>query len=269
MMGVAQHPRRQRRAAATPRPVTASYDVTTVKGVPLRIDVRENIEDRINPGWVVHLLTADRPEGPAGYLKVSYIPREQAEALYPDPFAWQSRDQLGLEDTLGVPDDLWTREQIIFALRASQRHFSASEVDDLADHELLAHWKQRRAQYNEENRHVYEAPMGLDFHVDKPLVDYISVYREGDSPHDISGRVSDDAPRVTVGSRGTGAGTALYETAALWIAERGMQLHASGLQSDEAQAAWARFRKRGVVIEKPCVDRVRQVLDIDAIRAGR
>ena len=60
------------------------------------------------------------------------------------------------------------------------------------------------------------------FYKGKPLVDYI--------------RVKPDFQRKRIG-------TALYEKAARWLAKKGLKLYASGLQSQEAQAAWDRMRR--------------------------
>lgn len=72
-------------------------------------------------------------------------------------------------------------------------------------------------------RYEHQFEKFKEFHYDKPLVDYIRVYE----PH-----------------RRKRIGAALYEKAARWLAEtKGLKLYASGIQSNEAKAAWQWLQK--------------------------
>ena len=62
----------------------------------------------------------------------------------------------------------------------------------------------------------------------------------------------------------------MYETAALWMHERGLKFYASSLQSEEAEFAWRRFAERGLVVvdEKKTThySEPRQRMFLDAVK---
>jgi hypothetical protein len=103
---------------------------------------------------------------------------------------------------------------------------------------------EKEKEYLEKVKNKYQSRMEnfKNFHVDKPIVDYI--------------RVFDNHRRQRIA-------IALYEYGAKWMAKKGMKLYASGIQSDEAQAAWEWLKKnRGANIgrEKSSYDKIRTFL---------
>ncbi len=83
--------------------------------------------------------------------------------------------------------------------------------------------------------------------IDQPCVSYILVFRGLDEFGFQEGPTEIDWRRL-------GIGTALYQAAALWMAERGLTLRASTTQSGAAKAAWKRMAESG---EFPIVRNVR------------
>lgn len=104
-------------------------------------------------------------------------------------------------------------------------HYPTSEEQDyltnLPDDQVLPTF----ARFEQMARKKYgrQFKQFLHYYVDKPIVDYIRVEPE---------------------YRRQGIGTALYRAAQKWLHDRGMKLYASGLQSDEAKAAWKNMRKQ-------------------------
>ncbi len=81
-----------------------------------------------------------------------------------------------------------------------------------------------------------------NYHVNKPLVDYINVYES---------------------HRRQGIGTKLYYEAAKWCQQNNMELHASGIQSGLAKSAW---KKMETMHDRKVVKRGdRRVLLVDII----
>ena len=99
------------------------------------------------------------------------------------------------------------------------------------------------------------------------MVDYIYVYDERETrPYQGGARV-ERGQALGRDCQRQGIGTVLYETGALWMHERGLRLHASGLQSDEAIGAWSALRGRGLVRPVKGATRTRQVFDVEPLLA--
>lgn len=178
---------------------------------------RRDIEFRIKPfdtdraprePWIMHRLDAYVDGEHAGYLKITYVPRDVFERVLPTVWHYLSIVSGHVMD----PDDLDDVWRSMALKHAWHRHSERPEpaVRD-AD---LANWAERYIPRFEE----FEA-----FHVDKPLVDYIHVEPE---------------------FRRQGIATALYKKGARWLAKRfRLPLYASGLQQPGAEKAWEKMRK--------------------------
>lgn len=186
----------------------------TKSGDEITFKVKENSE-QINRGWVVHKITAFVNGEEAGFIKVSYIPSENMEKVFPT--LW---DYLGGLRGYYEYKDLHSKslhDQITSLLRYS---YDRHPLDDMTDDQL----EELRDEllHNAHRKFGREFEAFKDFHQDKPLVDFIEVH--------------EDKKRQRVG-------TGLYIAAAQWLAKKGMKLYASGLQSNDAAAAWAFLRK--------------------------
>lgn len=254
------------------QPIEGTYvgsrQFVTRDGVAGRADLFAQIPDLINDGWVVDLVEAHTERGPAGYLKISYIPKENADVLYPDAFTWSWRQGgrsigLRLERT---PEDQWTAEDkrdliARFQWEAdakARRKVGDYDPQTATDEQTDEAWVHVREGLNRRHEESYRAFLG--FHVDRPLVDYINVYGDWqENPYVRGARRSGVAHE---NQRQQGIGTAMYETGALWMWSRKMRLHASGIQTGEAQASWASLKRRGLVTRaKGFADKPRHVLD--------
>lgn len=233
--------------SSAPRMV-GQRSMVTAKGVPVRLDLYERVPDGISDGWVVDMVEAHSPNGPAGYLKISYIPCENAERLYPDAFHYVARRKgIGsFQWLVDTPEEQWDRKQLVSALQAASRAWPTPKYEEENLDQLRQLWREQRVLLCK--KHELEYQEFLAFHVDRPLVDFIRVYREGERSGWVGGQKAD---LEAAEHGGLGVGTSMYETAALWMAQRGMHLHASGIQSGSAEKAWDRFRERGVVIPAP------------------
>jgi GNAT superfamily N-acetyltransferase len=257
----------------SPAQFDGSVQVVTRKGLPLRVDRWRNIPDGINEGWVVDILEAHGPGGPAGYLKLAFIPRENLGRFYPSPVEWHLRRGGGNfpEELLAKPAQEWAREETLLALsRTDEWHESTRETSErravTSDGDLREEWLERRRRIRLKHAKAYKE--FRDFHVDRPVVDFSRVYADGEySIYNGGVREKVDPDDVT-DYRRQGVASAMYEAAAFWLAERGLELHGSGLQSDDAGALWKSFEQRGVIRQIPGPTKPRLVLDPELLAAN-
>lgn len=148
----------------------------------------------------------------AGYLRISYIPRENWERLITSPWRYAQRWEGRF---LGVDVDDLDALYEYFRLW----HTSRPPVEE------TTHEQRLRVVEQQVNLEKMELDMASDyaFHVDKPLVDYINVFKSWQR---------------------RGIALALYDFGAWWLAnEKGLRLYASGIQSDRAKAVWDRMEQ--------------------------
>lgn len=166
------------------------------------------------PGWpwIVHRISAMMDGREVGHLKIGYIPQKKWDALFPT--AWHAMKTLrGWAINLDAPD-LW--KEI-----SRYKGYYAADPSPQEKKKLLAKWEKET---KESLKDIVE------FHVDKPLVDYILVGNRD--------------PELEKDLQKQGIGTMLYQYGAKKMAQRGLALWASGLQSDEAKASWASMERR-------------------------
>lgn len=201
----------------------------TKLGQPIDINVIEDEEGDDNRGWIVHRFNAYIDGEPAGYLKVSYIPRERFEKYYKNFVDYTSRIE-GRGYSSGFQkqtfDDLSLIDQVKALARIDRAWPSYDDQHDLksmSNEELMNAKKELINLIKDEYPEVIRNYKDFEnFHVDKPLVDYINV-----EPQFRRQRIA----------------AALYEYAAKWLVKRGMKLYASGIQTDAAKAAWEWLKK--------------------------
>lgn len=221
----------------------------TKEGTEITLRHTEDAE-KIQSPWVVHKIDAYIGDEHAGYIKVSYVPREYLKKFIPNIFSYLTKIK-------GV--NLLPRE-------ISHIHYSKLSHEQLVDsfemvyyyanHERYPTWDPKEKKYiykgkfvneysKEELIEVYKEFEKVlikqygkqfqdfkQFHVDKPLVDYVRVNEPEEDPKRF---------------RRKRIGEALYLAATEWMNSKGMKLYASGLQSDPAKATWEYFGRTHVV----------------------
>lgn len=230
----------------------------TGKTVEFRIEKDSDIA--VKPAWRVDKITALVEGEEAGYIKLSWIPEEKFRKQYPSIFNWLSEERgihflkegenwqdASPERKVDILNSILNR----LRLKISNRSKVGQEINDLREKYNKGWYTDLPKDIPEETsarllkaleratlkdkRWGPEFQKFKDFFIDKPIVDYIRVYDQKDPKG--PGR---DYRRM-------GIGRLLYRRAGEYLKDMGLKLHASGLQSDEAKAAWADLERRGLV----------------------
>ena len=189
-----------------------AYIYKTKDGRKLRFDVLENHIPPDRKGFVVHEIVALIDDKMMGYINLSYIPHEEWERVYPT--AWHF-SQILLPDgrLLGLSDDemkdaevLWYNLVGKYMSNGAQKKISAEQRKKDLDGELKEYERIKKQLYN--------------FYVDKPIVDFVRSMEQRNH-----------------------VGLNLYKYAARWLAEKGMALYASDIESESAKKLWAKLEK--------------------------
>lgn len=218
----------------------------TRNGRPIEFGFQENDpedERGVNKGYVVRRVDAYVDGIHAGYLKISYVPSKRVPECYPSVWHWLEAIK-GWSLQLDDLSDTWAKchnyaQRLPASLRGSgisvgslSAHIPDAEImrEDLAvleDTWIYGLWQSPREAFR----------TFINQSVDYAFVDYIRVF---------DGKSWCDAP-AKINWQRQGIGTALYIEGARWLAHKfGLPMHASGLQSESAQAAWDSMRARGV-----------------------
>ena len=190
--------------------------------------------------WRVDEVRAHLDSGEqAGYCRISYVPSDRIEGWDNDIYAFLAHRGgalgiHGIKDPSRASHQTWSA--LAFAVqcelhgwpKANASAWHEKPLDEIRD-------------FLEAARPGLEKKVGpkraefIDFHVDKPLVDYI---------------------QVVEGLQGKRIGRTLYQEAARWMGERGLSLHASGIQTESARRCWESMAREGLV-EPTGVNRIR------------
>lgn len=216
--------------------------------------------ERENRGWRTDRIEASVEGEPAGYLKLSYIPGQEWERRYPTAFEYATSGLTGGYHKIKAlrrkePDDAqWSRDDLVKAIENATgwTPYSMSErLEPLSDSEVYEQWRQKRQEIAAKHQTAYDDAKA--FHVDSPVISYINVYSADDKDRYVGGN-EQGRPVIGHGDDGwpiygpnmqrQGIGTVLYEAGALWMHERGLTMHASGIQTTPARAAWARLAQK-------------------------
>lgn len=245
------------------------YNYKTKSGNPIEFKIHEDIEGDNNRGFIVDQIDAWVDGKHAGYLKLSWIPQDRFDAWYPTIFHFISN----IQGTSLIPYD---------NPKAAISKLSDKELDRIIEYSLsrtpLKFGKGKRAIADQNfinnlldnasswsatikpdttksdkvtaisiiEKLLLKSKIGQEFanfydrHVDKPKVDYIKVFNGNDINRNKKDENTENWSRQRIG-------TALYIKGAKYLKNKGLKLHASGLQSDEAQAAWVNLEKMGIV----------------------
>lgn len=245
-----------------------NYEFKTKDGDQIKFLITPDSEGDKNRGFQVDRIDAFVDSHHAGYIKLSYIPEERFREWYPSVFHWmkhingQSVLPYGIEKT---PLDELSREDLKSAveyINTSIRPKFGKNKRDRAEYQFIeslfhtSGWSRSikpdvlasdlHKALKIYEKHILAGEGGArfkkfyDYHVDKPFVDYINVF----TGSDFNKNKLDDGNRDWRRQR---IATALYIKAAKYLKDKGLKLHASGLQSDEAKAAWAHLEKMGIV----------------------
>lgn len=228
--------------------------------------------------WQVDMLEAYIDDVPVGYLRTTYVTKERWDELYPTPLHWAARgidsrhDHTDLLQELLVPQDQWTLSTYKSAIFHSypRQHRSAEITDPIAELDLPAAkkaWTARKRFVAPQYKKAYESDRAQ--RCDKPSVEYIDVYSTDDT-HRYQGGVTGlyDPPADWPAMRRKGIAIVMYQAAALWMAERGLNLHpdAPARQEVAAKMAWLKMDELFEIDEEILTDsagntRVRMFLD--------
>ena len=231
---------------------------TSSKGVQARLELYHGIDDGISRGWVVDLVEIHTDDGPAGYLKISFIPEANRKKYFANAFQWAvnhtNRYGFSLGELLEKSEQEWKRTDYWKALKDTdgwmpygQEGEIKAAREDMDTEELAYEWTNRRQQLTDKHQREYD--QFCEFHVDRPHVDFIRVY-DYDENRVYDGGQRKDVKPATKTFRGQGLSTLMYETGALWTQAQGLEFYASGLQSHEAAAAWGRLEDKGLVLSQ-------------------
>jgi hypothetical protein len=183
--------------------------------------------EKENRGWVVDKVIASLVGEKVGYLKITYIPKKNFEKFYPTIIEYL--DFSGW--CVGKKED-----GLIEYVKNILRHADVDYLNKI-------YYDQNKSKYNEQwaremlfslkqelsKKYKKEFDAFKNQWVDKPLIDYIDVEKK---------------------YIGTGIGYGLYIAGAKWMAERGLVLYASSVQSGEAERAWERMKRSGIPVKK-------------------
>ena len=227
-----------------------------------------NFEPDENRGWVVHALLAEVDGDPAGYLKISYIPTDNFKREYPDVFHYVAK----MKGWVTLKNAL-KNNNLDERIRGLDHYgqYYATDLNDASLEDRLEMVKTLEKQVKSKFQKDY---LGFkEYHVDKPLIDFIRVYDDLDNSVFVDANERIDR-KGRINYKRQGVASALYKEAALWLKELNLQLHASTLQQPEAKAAWEKMKSLGLVSEIPPktkikpYNRIRQVLNTDAFSSS-
>lgn len=224
------------------------FEAKTKDGQEIIFELWPDVEGDLNRGWIVDQIVALVDDNPIGYIKISYIPKERFEKWYPNIFAWlenfKGHHFYNFTDHMKEnPIEKWDEDETKEFLKKLTDYWGGNRYFITKfDYEKGNIIKQLLKAIKNDKRFKQYMKNFIDFknyHVDKPLVDYISVENEW---------------------KRKGIGTELYKEAAKYLASKELKLHASNIQSDEAVHVWKKFQDQGLVDLVPDVSYGKKVL---------
>lgn len=149
----------------------AINEYQTKNGKPITFEVQAFSETIDRRGWIVHKITALVDGKKAGYIKVSYIPRERWNNIYKNN-VWKFRYiAMGNFD---VPDNLIEKnDDTAIAIDHAKRYHAFIEETEEDILKRGSWWMER-----EKKRAMREMKLYELYFVDKPVVDFIGTEEE-------------------------------------------------------------------------------------------
>lgn len=198
-----------------------SYVTKAGQQITFKVYEKDPKDKAVNTGWILHRIEASVDGLPAGYLKISYIPKALWDKYFPTVWDWKAEfGGWGRYHGEGEKPNLSLLDTYLMVTR----YTSMDRFNDY-DYRKIIPTEQEMTQFLKrmEKQYLPAYKEAQAFHVDKPMVDYI--------------HVEDDFRRQ-------GIATALYKFGARWLAKtKGLPLYASGLQQPEAAAAWTNMKR--------------------------
>lgn len=205
---------------SSPRRVVARYLSRSGAEITFREQEETSAHDA-ERGWVLYRVIVSVDGVDAGYMKISYIPRENWDRLYPTlahfvntKVYWGQFDPSKISSIMEMVDKFGWLEL------ANQKFHKSDKSPDIQalDRKALQRYA-RKLQWALEKKFAKEYEDFKTFHLDKPLVDYA---------------------HLEPNFRGKKIGASLYNYCAKWLADtNGLALWASGLQTPEAKRLWS------------------------------
>ena len=233
------------------------YNYQTKNQKPIEFKITEDFEGDNNRGWRVDRIDAFVDGNHAGYIKLSWIPQERFDKWYSTIFHFISY----ISGRSLIPHTRFEYKGLAELSESELYNIVKNSLDLVRFNSNKKDEKNRDFITNlsaESNRtdlikglkilenKLLKTPKGKKFkefyqyHVDKPIVDYIQAFKGDDVNKNKLDQNTENFQRQ-------GVGTALYIKAAKYLKSLGLQLHASNLQSPEAQSAWTKLEKMGIV----------------------
>ena len=229
-------------------------EYSTKGGDEITTKRHEDVEGDNNRGWRVDKIAAYVDGDYAGYIKISYIPKERFIKYYPTVLNYMSQiggsggvlprgknnwhyRELSDEELKNTVQNLSGQTKYHSIWNSGGKEGMPSSRDELIYiiNDIIKN--ERKGQEAQENFKKF-----AKYWIDKPIVDFIKVFKKDESRFDRStgDRTIKNSSRDYQRQR---IGTALYLEAGEWLRERGLKLYASGTQTKEAQAAWNNLEK--------------------------
>lgn len=198
----------------------------------------------VNKGYVVRRVNAYVEGVHAGYLKISYVPKERVPECYPTPWHWLTALKGWCFDASNLRD-CWVRahhhaQKVPVSLRGqgiASNALASVEADEAAmqaDLDALAD----SYIYSLDGTPKEALAAFIKRSVDYAFVDHIRVFKGKTA-------FGQEGP-TEINWRRQGIATAMYNEGARWMAETyGLALHGSSLQSEEADGVWLAMMKAG------------------------
>lgn len=210
----------------------------TKSGRPIRFTFTWDHQDGIDSTFIVHLITAEVDGEEAGYLKISYVPKEKFSIHTPDAMHYMGK----LRGWCGVQDAFEKKDKVAL-VKSVARYIHDSPVFNASDKEISANgqeWlnekiKEYKQKVNKKHGTIFKE--FADYHLNKPKVDFIRVYEKGEKVRNHFDNDAEERESTKDFTRQHIA-LALYKAGALWMAQHGLKLYASTLQSKSAEAVW-------------------------------
>lgn len=234
-------------------------DPYTKTGQKVNFKISQDSDPATKPAWRVDEISAFIDGERVGYIKLSWIPEERFKEIYPSIINWASEERgyHFMKEGERWPEASPQRKAEILnsvldrmRIKISSKSKIGKEINDFREkyykgwmtdvpkdipEDISTKYLKALEKMALKSKVGEEFQRFKEFFVDKPIVDYIRVF----DPMDTKGTGKD--------YRRQGIGRLLYRKAGEYLDSLGLKLHASGLQSDEAKAAWADLERRGLV----------------------
>ncbi len=207
-------------------------DLITEKiNTAVKFNYIEDLEGDENRGWQVDKIEAYLNDKLVGYIKVSWIPRQRFDQHYKTIAQYVSKvagsvflpyEYVNEPNYNNIPVDV-LRSNLFSAASTVYGYVSYEQQQQfkkMSDEQVIAKYRQLEKMLHKKYGKRFDD--FREYYVDKPIIDFI--------------RVDDQYRRQ-------GIGTALYRAAHEWLKQKHLKLYASGIQTDEAKAAWSQMEK--------------------------